>query len=107
VRVRRDEVEASELFALGNGGDGLDMVSRGRRRRRKIRTAAMVMLCCGEMAGCVRPRSRLSLTRDDSSSLLPCTDAPFTHSRCLATLAQSKRVGSIQNHNILHSNHLH
>ena len=47
VRMRRDEVEAAELLALGDGGDGLRFVSQVTRESRLSPTMAMMMCCRG------------------------------------------------------------
>jgi len=45
--MRRDEVEAAELLALGDGGDGLRFVSQVTRESRLSPTMAMMMCCRG------------------------------------------------------------
>ena len=45
--MRRDEIEAAELLALGDGGDGLRIVSQVTQESHLSPTMAMMMCCRG------------------------------------------------------------
>jgi hypothetical protein len=59
VRVRRDEIEAAELFALGDGGDGLRSISRDTQCRGGSPTTAIMATIardvCGVRGRCCAP----------------------------------------------------
>lgn len=61
--MRRDEIEAAELLALGNGGDGLDTVSCEQERwqgESATRTIAMVMCVVGRLGALVMLQQHLA-----------------------------------------------